>query len=118
MLEHDLLFRIMSRLWEQQPDVHLVLTGGRSEADQHSLQALMTLHGCPPERIHDLGYVDDSQLTLLYRKAEALLFVSQYEGFGMPLLEAMQHGCPVICAPLAAISEVVGEAGITVNSEC
>jgi len=47
---------------------------------------------------------------LIYRKAEALLFVSQYEGFGMPLLEAMQQGCPVICAPLAAIPEVVGEA--------
>jgi len=43
--------------------------------------------------------------------------VSQYEGFGMPLLEAMQQGCPVICAPLAAIPEVVGEAGIMVNSE-
>src|SRR6185369_10452375 len=48
---------------------------------------------------------------------EALLFVSQYEGFGMPLLEAMQQGCPVICAPLAAIPEVVGEAGLYVNSE-
>ncbi len=114
---HDLLFQIMSRLWQQQPDIHLVLTGGRSEADQRGLQALMDKYGCPPERIRDLGYVDDSQLTRMYRKAEALLFVSQYEGFGMPLLEAMQQGCPVICAPLAAIPEVVGEAGITVNSE-
>ncbi|MBA3873796.1 MAG: glycosyltransferase family 4 protein, partial [Anaerolineae bacterium] len=114
---HDLLFRIMSRLWQEQPDSHLVMTGGRSEADRRGLQVLATRYGCPPERIHDLGYVDDAQLTLIYRKAEALVFVSQYEGFGMPLLEAMQQGCPVICAPLAAIPEVVGEAGIIVNSE-
>ncbi len=114
---HDFLFRIMTRLWEQQPNIHLVLTGGRSDADRQGLKMLMSKYSCPPERVHDLGYVDDAQLTLLYRKAEALLFVSQYEGFGMPLLEAMQQGCPVICAPLAAIPEVVGEAGITVNGE-
>jgi len=114
---HDLLLHVMSRVWEQQPDLHLVMTGGRSDTDKQGLQALMRKYNCPPERIHDLGYVSDSQLTLLYRKAEALLFVSQYEGFGMPLLEAMQQGCPVICAPLASIPEVVGEAAIYINSD-
>jgi glycosyltransferase involved in cell wall biosynthesis len=114
---HDLLFRIMKRLWEGAPDLHLVMTGGRSEADKQGLQTLINKYGCPPERIHDLGYVDDIQLRQLYHEAEALLFVSQYEGFGMPLLEAMQQDCPVICAPLASIPEVVGEAAIYVNSE-
>jgi hypothetical protein len=56
-------------------------------------------------------------LLTLYQHAEALLFVSQYEGFGMPLLEAMQQGCPVICAPLSAIPEMVGDAAILVDSE-
>lgn len=114
---HDLLLRIMNRVWEQQPDLHLVLTGGRSQADQQALRELIARNGCPPERIHDLGYVTDAQLTALYRGAEAVLFTSQYEGFGMPLLEAMRQGCPVICAPVASMPEIVGEAGIYVNSE-
>jgi glycosyltransferase involved in cell wall biosynthesis len=114
---HELLFRIMSLLWEQQPDMHLVMTGGRTAQDRQHLQDFAAHYNCPPERIHDPGYVDDSQLITLYQNAEALLFVSQYEGFGMPMLEAMQQGCPVICAPLAAIPEVVGQAGIYVDSE-
>src|SRR5208282_4076800 len=52
-----------------------------------------------------------------YRRAEALLFVSEYEGFGMPLVEAMVNHCPVICAPLTAIPEVAGNAALYVNSE-
>ncbi|MCA0456847.1 MAG: glycosyltransferase family 4 protein [Chloroflexi bacterium] len=114
---HDLLLRIMNRVWEQQPDLHLILTGGRSEADQQTLRELIARNGCPPERIHDLGYVTDAQLTALYREAEAVLFTSQYEGFGMPLLEAMRQGCPVICAPVASMPEIVGEAGIYVSGE-
>ncbi len=113
---HDLLLQIMNRVWEREPDLHLVLTGGRSEEDQQRLKALITRLDCPPERIHDLGYVNDAQLITLYQKAEALLFVSQYEGFGMPLLEAMQQGCPVICASVSAIPEVAGDAAIMVNS--
>ncbi len=114
---HSLLLRIMNRIWEQQPNMHLVLTGGRSEPDQRGLRDLIRQYGCPPERIHDLGYVPDEQLTVLYRGAEAVVFVSQYEGFGMPLLEAMHQGCPVICAPEAAIPEVVGDAGLYVSGE-
>lgn len=114
---HELLLQTMNQVWAQQPDLHLVLTGGRSEADQQRLKGLILQLKCPPERIHDLGYVSDGQLLTLYQEAEALLFVSQYEGFGMPLLEAMQQGCPVICAPLSAIPEMVGEAAILVNSD-
>ncbi len=114
---HELLFRIMGLLGEQQPDIHLVMSGGRTPEDLQNLRSLAFRYNCPPEHIHDLGYVDDSQLITLYQNAEALLFVSQYEGFGMPMLEAMQHKCPVICAPLAAIPEIVGQAGIYVDSE-
>ena len=114
---HDLLMRIFGLLCQQQPDLHLIMTGGRSAENRQHLQSLAAQYKCPPERIHDLGYVDDSTLIALYRHAQALLFVSQYEGFGMPLLEAMQQGCPVICAPLAAIPEVVGDAAIYVDSD-
>ena len=53
---------------------------------------------------------DDEVLSNLYAKAEALIYPSLYEGFGMPILEAMAHGCPVITSNKSSIPEVAGEA--------
>jgi len=57
-----------------------------------------------------LGEVSDAQLRRQYREAEALVFPSEYEGFGLPVLEAMAAGCPVICSNLPALSEIAGAA--------
>jgi glycosyltransferase involved in cell wall biosynthesis len=57
-----------------------------------------------------LGSVTDSQLWALYRSAEALVFPSVYEGFGLPILEAMAAGTPVIALPLSSVPEVGGNA--------
>lgn len=57
-----------------------------------------------------LGFQPDSVLALLYEKARALVFPSKYEGFGLPVLEAMTLGCPVICSKVASLPEVAGEA--------
>ncbi len=65
--------------------------------------------------VHFAGYVSDCILGRLYQHATALLFTSLYEGFGLPLVEAMSHGLPVICNRCAAIPEVVGEAGIVLK---
>jgi glycosyltransferase involved in cell wall biosynthesis len=54
----------------------------------------------------------DSVLASLYEAATALLYPSSYEGFGLPLLEAMIHGCPVIAAPLTSLPEVGGDAAV------
>ena len=59
-----------------------------------------------------LGQVSDEELPLLYNMARALAFPSFYEGFGLPALEAMSCGCPVLAARISAIPEVVGEAGL------
>lgn len=59
----------------------------------------------------------DSQLRSLYRNACALVLVSLYEGFGLPLLEAMQCDTPVICSNTTSLVETVGDAGITVPPE-
>lgn len=54
----------------------------------------------------------DGMLRSLYENAVALVYTSRYEGFGLPPLEAMQCGCPVICSPTSSLPEVVGEAAL------
>jgi glycosyltransferase involved in cell wall biosynthesis len=55
---------------------------------------------------------NDAVLKALYEGAVALVYTSRYEGFGLPPLEAMQCGCPVICCPTSSLPEVVGEAAV------
>jgi len=67
--------------------------------------------------VHVLGYVSDSQKFFLYRKAEALLYPSLYEGFGLPIVEAFASGCPVITSDRGAMGEVAGRAALLVDPE-
>jgi glycosyltransferase involved in cell wall biosynthesis len=60
-------------------------------------------------KVHHLGYVSDLELTALYRQAMCLVFPSFYEGFGLPPLEAMAVGCPVIVSNCSALKEVAGK---------
>ena len=62
-----------------------------------------------------LGTVNDSTLRSLYRAAAALVYPSRYEGFGLPVLEAMASGTPVIASRAASIPEVLGEAGMLLD---
>jgi len=76
----------------------------------------------PEERneIRRLGVTDrvrfesgsDRELAARYQAAAAFIYPSKYEGFGIPPLEAMSHGCPVVCSNAGAIPEVVGDAGV------
>jgi glycosyltransferase involved in cell wall biosynthesis len=66
--------------------------------------------GAPPKEWTYLGRVSDNALAALYRRATALVFPSKYEGFGLPVLEAMSFGCPVICSRSGSIPEVGGDA--------
>lgn len=61
------------------------------------------------------GYVDDEDLAPLYSGAEWFVYTSQYEGFGLPPLEAMSCGCPVITSNNSSLPEVVGDAGIMID---
>lgn len=67
--------------------------------------------------IRCLGFVPHRQLPTLLRAADAFVYPSLYAGFGMPPLEAMACGCPVICSDGGALREVVGDAGLLVNPE-
>jgi glycosyltransferase involved in cell wall biosynthesis len=70
-----------------------------------------------PESVVCLGHVTDGQLLTLYRSAAALVYPSRYEGFGLPALEAMACGTPVIASRAASIPEVVGDAGTLLDPD-
>ena len=65
-----------------------------------------------PPNVKHLGRVNDDDLAYLYRQALCLVFPSKTEGFGLPVLEAMALGCPVISSDAASLPEVCGEAAL------
>jgi glycosyltransferase involved in cell wall biosynthesis len=93
--------------------VSLVLAGvDRGVGD--GLCAMATAAGMP-DAVVRLGIVEDERLQTLYRAATALVYPSLYEGFGLPVLEAMASGTPVIASEAASIPEVLGDAGILLS---
>jgi glycosyltransferase involved in cell wall biosynthesis len=90
----------------------LVLVGRRGWGFEGLLAQLKRLG--LESRIHLLDYVPQGQLPLVYNLARALVFPSRYEGFGLPPLEAMACGTPVIASNAASLSEVLDDAGVLV----
>jgi glycosyltransferase involved in cell wall biosynthesis len=88
----------------------LVLCGPIGWKSEAFFATLRTLGSTASVRL--LGYVDEQSLPLLYNGASCFVFPSLYEGFGLPVLEAMACGCPVVSTGVSAIPEVVGEAGL------
>lgn len=67
------------------------------------------------DKIIYIGYVDDEDLNALYSGAHMFVYPSLYEGFGMPILEAMMCGVPVICSNTSSMPEVIGDCGIAID---
>jgi glycosyltransferase involved in cell wall biosynthesis len=105
-----LLSAFQQVLHHYHPDVDLVLAGapGWLTDDVYGLVGRLGLTG----RAHFLGRVSDEELLWLYNQARMLVMPSFYEGFGLPTLEAMACGCPVIVANVSSLPEVVGDAGL------
>lgn len=99
----DVLFQAFAEVAKADPSLFLVLSGNNLPEE--------------PARLAELGIADrtialkatDAQLPWLYRQAEAFVFPSLYEGFGLPVLEAMAASCPTIIANVPALLEVAGE---------
>ncbi|MEM9018308.1 MAG: glycosyltransferase family 1 protein, partial [Verrucomicrobiota bacterium] len=89
----------------------LVLTGADSTGRSDEIKSLAEAAGCA-ESVHLLGYVSNIELDLLWRNASALVFPSRHEGFGIPILEAMRYGVPIICSSVYSLTEVAGEAAL------
>ncbi len=111
------LVESMEEVWQYNPRLQLVLAGKdilspdawdainlREKISQSSLR----------HNILTPGFISDEDLAWLYAKAMAFVFPSRYEGFGLPVLEAMQAGCPVVAYNNSSIPEVAGDAALLV----
>ena len=103
------LFNAWENVHLQFPDLELVVIGVQARSARNSTMTSI------PDSVHLLGYVQDAELPSIYSAALALVFPSLYEGFGLPILEAMACGTPVIASNSTSIPEVVGEAGLLFN---
>ena len=106
---HRFLLEVMARHWTD-PDLRLVLLGGRGAAEDEVAADIVRLG--LEHRVVRPGRVPDDHRDGLIAAADALVFPSQYEGFGAPAVEAMALGTPVICSDQPALAEVVGDAGL------
>lgn len=92
---------------------HLVFAGGRGYHYDRVLEAVQEYR--LEDQVRFLGYVGDEDLPMLYSGAAGLLYPSRYEGFGLPILEAMACGCPVVTSNRGSMAEVAGNAAILVD---
>jgi len=91
---------------------HLVIAGGKGWQYQPVFDA--AAQPVTAGRVHFPGYVDDEDLPALYSAATLFVYPSLYEGFGLPALEAMACGTPVVASNASSLPEVVGQAGLLV----
>jgi glycosyltransferase involved in cell wall biosynthesis len=94
-------------------DLRLVLAGGKSPL--LDVPALLRKRGLGEPEVTRTGYIDDARVSALLAGARVLVFPSLYEGFGMPLLEGMEAGVPVVGVRAGATPETVGDAGLLVE---
>lgn len=94
------------------PPHKLVIVGKRGWLGNDLDRQVTALPPAVSDDIVWAGYVPDDDLPALYGGADALCYPSRYEGFGLPPLEAMACGCPVLCSRTSSLPEVVGDAGV------
>jgi glycosyltransferase involved in cell wall biosynthesis len=108
------LIQAYSLLITRYPSLHLVIAGGTGWFYEEIFAAVEQLG--LEEKVIFPGFVADGDLPALYNLADLFVFPSLYEGFGLPPLEAMACGTPVITSDTSSLPEVVGEAGLMVEA--
>jgi glycosyltransferase involved in cell wall biosynthesis len=110
---HLRLVRSFGRILPAHPELRLVLVGGKGwlYEDVTAEVARLGLQ----DRVVFSGFVADADLPAVYTLASIFAFPSLYEGFGLPVLEAMACGTPVVCSNASSLPEVAGDAAILVD---
>lgn len=98
----------LATLRQRGHDYQLVIAGGRGWLEDAIYNAIDT-HNMQ-DHVHFAGFVDDNDLPALYSGAACTVFVSLYEGFGLPILESMACGTPVVTSNVSSLPEVAGDA--------
>ncbi len=93
---------------------HLVIAGGKGWLVDDIFAT--AAHSPVTERIHLLGFVADEDLPALYSLADIFAYPSHYEGFGIPIIESMACGTPVVCANNSSLPEVAGQAALQISA--
>ncbi len=109
------LIKAFAALSKVAPNYHLIIVGKNGWQFEEVYEEIRKNY--LGKKVHTLGYISEPSLIKLYNLATALVFPSLYEGFGIPPLEAMQCGCPVIASNTSSIPEVVGDAGLLITPE-
>ena len=108
------IVRAFSLFHATHPNFFLVIAGKKEGAYYKSVVRLVAELGID-SHVRFMGYVSNEELAYLYAKATALVFPSLIEGFGMPVLEAMHAGLPVVTANTGSLAEVAGDAALLVD---
>jgi glycosyltransferase involved in cell wall biosynthesis len=111
----DKLFIAFAELAREENDIKLVLTSGIGW-EQQGFTKLIDGLGIR-EKLILLPYINEPELPLLYKSASMLSYLSSYEGFGMPVLEAMAAGTPILSSKSKAINEFAGQAILTIDPD-
>ena len=114
------LLKVFVKVSQFLPQLRLVFVNeGMKNVDSKTVRFLKEkiAHLGLKEKVILIGFIPTACLAAFYQQAELLLFPSLYEGFGLPILEAMACGCPVVCSNTSSLPEVAGGAAVLVNPQ-
>jgi len=101
------LFQVIKKLKSNIPDILLIRIGGKRPATKQIVTELSLT-----ENVSYFGNLPEEKLVKFYNAADVMIFPSIYEGFGLPVLEALQSGCPLVASNATSIPEITGDAAL------